>query len=117
MSSQPDTMSTFKPVRVEIYRAQLHGGELIYGVDYVETDGGRCWMWSGTDYRQAIEAAEECAESASVPVKNVVNAHFRELPEETRREILETARLCWDDKVIAELTTELGLDPPTEMKH
>ena len=115
--SVPVTIETFFPVRVELYRVALKGGGFVFGVDYVEACGGRCWMWSGSSYSEAIRAAEECAELSSVPVVDVVNASFRAMPIETRRAILATARLCWDDKVIAELTTELGLDPPSETKH
>ncbi len=52
----------------------LRDGRRFFVVDLVEPDGGRCGMWDGTSYDEAILAAGECAEGDLPVLDGVVEA-------------------------------------------
>ena len=112
-----ETPESLRIVRVEISRFTLGGGEYAFAVDYVTADGSRAWMWSGSDYRQAIEAAGDCAGPQRLPILDLVQEEHRSAPIQDRRAIVETVRMIWDDAVADELADDLGVEPESTTLH
>ena len=64
----------FDPVRIEITSpGASKNGRRFYEVDFVEADGFRSGMWSGTDVSKALEAAAHCA-NGEMPIVDLVGA-------------------------------------------
>lgn len=110
---------TFDPVRVEISRLKTHDGRVMFFVDYIERDGGRSGMWDGDSYTEAVDAATDCArtEGAPLPIVDRVVAEALDAPTAVKIDMVEEARLTFDDETAAELSDVLGLTPENTTKH